>query len=211
MGCAFASAASRGPGCILLRRLPTLRLPHASRLRVLRTFSERRADRSRDDAAPQDAKPVGPDAGRTAAARARRPAAATWRSTGPELDQRFVACPARRCAPSPARRSCRRGRWCSAGARSGSPCAAGARDLAHGGRDLLLGDRVQGRGRLVEDEQPRLAQQRAGDGEALPLAARHPQCRPRRCACPAPVPIAPGAGGRGRRSASSSPRRWRRA
>ena len=40
--------------------------------------------------------------------------------------------------------------------------------------DQVLGVTVQGAGRLVEDQDPRVAQDRAGDRDALALAAREP-------------------------------------
>ena len=46
-------------------------------------------------------------------------------------------------------------------------------DVANRLADLLLGDRVERRSRLVEDQQVRPPQQRAGDREALTLAAGH--------------------------------------
>jgi hypothetical protein len=50
-------------------------------------------------------------------------------------------------------------------------CAA-RRNLAHGIRDLLLGQRIERRGGLVEDQQARLAHQRPRDRQPLLLAAR---------------------------------------
>ena len=44
-------------------------------------------------------------------------------------------------------------------------------DVADGAADLLLGQRVELRRRLVEHEEVRLAEQGAGDGQALLLAA----------------------------------------
>src|SRR5690606_6574552 len=63
--------------------------------------------------------------------------------------------------------------------------ATGARRRAEAGEDLLLDDGVDGARRVVEDEQARAAHERAGDGEALALAARegraalpHPRVEP---------------------------------
>jgi hypothetical protein len=50
-----------------------------------------------------------------------------------------------------------------------------AADPVEGVLDLLLGEGVERRGRLVEDEDRRALQDRAGDGDALLLAARELQ------------------------------------
>ena len=47
-----------------------------------------------------------------------------------------------------------------------------AHDLAQPGADLRLGRGVDGRGRVVEDEDARIDQERAGDRDPLPLPAR---------------------------------------
>ena len=49
---------------------------------------------------------------------------------------------------------------------------AAAADPVEGVLDLLLGEAIERRGRLVEDEDRRPLQDRAGDGDALLLAAR---------------------------------------
>jgi hypothetical protein len=48
---------------------------------------------------------------------------------------------------------------------------AALHDLLQRQLQLLLGGGVEGGGRLVEDEDGRVLEERAGDGEALPLAA----------------------------------------
>src|SRR5690606_30510910 len=42
-------------------------------------------------------------------------------------------------------------------------------DAAHGALDLVFGRAVDGAGRVVEDEDPRIGQERASDGDALSL------------------------------------------
>src|SRR5690606_4040911 len=70
---------------------------------------------------------------------------------------------------------------------------------------LVLGPRVQGGGRLVADQQRRVAVEAAGDGEALPLAARQLRAALETAVQQCPVPVgqsvhdlvcAGGAGGR---------------
>ena len=49
---------------------------------------------------------------------------------------------------------------------------APAHDLVEGGLQLAFGRRVEGRRRLVENQDRRVLEERAGDGQALALAAR---------------------------------------
>ena len=52
---------------------------------------------------------------------------------------------------------------------------AARHDLLQRALDLLLGRRVDGRGGVVEDQDARVGEQRAGDRDALALAARQRQ------------------------------------
>ena len=69
--------------------------------------------------------------------------------------------------------------------------------------DPLLGPDVDVRGRLVEDQDPRLGEQRPGEGDDLPLAGRERRCRARRPRCRAPR-AAPRSAARRRPSRSAS-------
>ena len=96
---------------------------------------------------------------------------ATWWNARP---RRSATCstaasrPSRTIAdPVAARARPRRGR-----ARRGRPSQPRSRCLAHHGEELLLHERVQAAGRLVEDEQLGVVEERLDQADLLPVAAR---------------------------------------
>src|SRR6267378_7798797 len=50
---------------------------------------------------------------------------------------------------------------------------ASAEEVAHSRKEVMLGSRVQSRGRLVEDDERSVAEECASERDALPLTDRH--------------------------------------
>ena len=118
--------------------------------------------------------------------------------------QRPPASAASRTTVSPGRSTA--SSWVTQTTTRPASAAAQVADERRGGR------RVQVRGRLVEQDDVAVGEQRAGGGQPAPLAAGQRRCRPRRPGCPARR-AASRAGRRARsRSAprASAPRRPRR-